>query len=150
MAPAPTPRHQIIQWKLGTEISDYIRKYDLGIVMYAPVDVYLSKYDTYQPDIVFVAKENAHLIGDEKIEGAPDLVVEILSPSSAYDDLKRKWRVYERSGVKEYWIVDPKENSIEIYENVNREFKRISRAFEKDVVTSKILKGLKVDLKEVF
>ncbi|NIW80418.1 MAG: Uma2 family endonuclease, partial [Calditrichae bacterium] len=53
-----------------------------------------------------VAKENAHLIGDEKIEGAPDLVVEILSPSSAYDDLKRKWRVYERSGVKEYWIVD--------------------------------------------
>ena len=98
MVPAPTPYHQKISQKLEFLLLQHAENNELGEVFGSPIDVYFGEEDTFQPDIIFVSKERLHLIGQTKIEGAPDLVIEILSPSTAYYDLGWKYKVYERAG----------------------------------------------------
>ena len=93
-------------------LTEYVEKNDLGEVFYSPIDVYFDEEDVFQPDIVFISKARLDIIGEIKIEGPPDLIIEILSPSTAYYDLGRKYEVYERSGVKEYWVVHPERKSV--------------------------------------
>lgn len=150
MTPSPVPYHQIISRKIGFELVKFVEERKLGEVIYAPMDVYLSETETYQPDIIFISKERLNIIGEKKIEAAPDLVIEILSESTAYYDLKHKKRIYESSGVKEYWIVDPMEKSIEVYENINSEFKIHSQALKSGRVSSKLLEGFGVDVEKIF
>jgi len=150
MTPAPVPYHQIILRRIGFELLKFNEQKNLGEIIFAPIDVYLSETETYQPDIIFISNEKINIIGEKKIESAPDLVIEILSESTAYYDLKHKKRVYEKTGVKEYWIVDPMEKGIEVYENVNREFKIFSLAAEKERVNSKLLEGFSVELEKIF
>ncbi len=149
MTPSPVPYHQIISGRIEFELRKFINERGLGEVIDAPMDVYFSETDTYQPDIIFISKERLNIIGEKKIEGPPDLVVEILSEATAYYDLKHKKNVYEKTGVKEYWIVDPIEKSIEVYENADG-FRLFSRAIEKGRVNSKLLEGFGVDLERVF
>lgn len=85
-----------------------------------------------------------------KIEAAPDLVMEILLESTAYYDLRHKKRVYESSGVKEYWIIDPMEKSMEVYENVNGEFKIYCQALKSGRVGSKLFEGFSIELEKIF
>ncbi|WP_457566616.1 Uma2 family endonuclease [Caldithrix abyssi] len=85
------------------------------MIFHAPLAVDLSEKNVLQPDIIFIAKERQEIVTDKNISGAPDLVVEILSPSTAYYDLFDKKELYEQFGVKEYWIVDPMRQWIEIY-----------------------------------
>lgn len=148
--PSPVPYHQILSCRIEFELLKFIEEKDLGQVLYAPVDVYFSETETYQPDIIFISKERINIIGEKKIEAAPDLVMEILSPSTAYYDLRHKMRVYEKSGVKEYWIIDPQEKSIEVYENESGQFTIFSKAQNKGILSSKLLEGFKVDLEKVF
>lgn len=150
MTPSPVPYHQMIKMKIEFELLKFIEGKNLGVVLDAPLDVYLSAIETYQPDIIFISKDRLNIIGEKKIEAAPDLVVEILSPSTAYYDLRHKKRIYEKSGVKEYWIADPMEKSIEVYENLNGEYKLFSEAKEKDSAKSKLLEGFGVELEKVF
>jgi len=150
MTPSPVPYHQIVSRRIEFELLKFVEERRLGEVIYAPIDVYLSETETYQPDIIFISKERLNIIGEKKIEGAPDLVIEILSESTAYYDLRHKKRVYEASGVREYWIVDPMEKGIEVYENMNGEFKVFSKAIEKGRVNSKLLQGFGVELERVF
>ncbi len=149
MSPSPTAQHQYAQWKLSTFISLFVLEKKAGTIFNSPIDVYFSDEEVYQPDIIFISREKSGII-KEKIYGVPDLIVEVLSPSTAYYDLKHKWRVYETSGVQEYWIADPVARSVEIYENRKGEFRRISQAYEKGTVHSRLLKGLKVEVAEVF
>jgi len=90
MTPAPNPRHQIISANLFKTISKYVDEREEGIVLYSPIDIYLDNENVYQPDIVFIPKQRREIIKDDGIYGAPDLVVEILSPSTAYYDLRKK------------------------------------------------------------
>ncbi len=150
MSPSPVPYHQKILRDIGFEIYRFVRERDLGEVFYAPIDVYLQETETYQPDIIFISKDRLEIIGEKKIEGPPDLVIEILSEATAYYDLRHKKKVYERTGVREYWIVDPMERSIEVYENQNGEFKLRDRAEEKGKVSSKVLEGLSLALEGIF
>ncbi len=150
MTPSPVPYHQIILRKIGFELVKFVEERKLGEVLYAPMDVYLSEIDTFQPDILFISNERLNIIGEKKIESAPDLVIEILSESTAYYDLKHKKRMYEKTGVKEYWIVDPMEKSIEVYENASGGFKIFSQSIEKGRVNSKLLEGFGVELEKVF
>ena len=87
MTPAPNIYHQRISKRLERELLKLEEK-GLGEVLYSPIDVYFSETETYQPDILFIAKERLNIIGEQRIEGAPDLIMEILSPSTAYYDLK--------------------------------------------------------------
>jgi Uma2 family endonuclease len=114
------------------------------------LDVLLSDGDVYQPDIIFISSDRLEIIGKKKIEGSPDIVIEILSSGTAYFDLRIKYRAYEEYGVREYWIVDPELKKIEVYENQNEKFKIYSEAEEKGNVSSKVLDKLSISLDEIF
>jgi Uma2 family endonuclease len=154
MTPAPNTYHQRISKRLERELLK-LEERGAGEVLHAPTDVYFSDTETYQPDILFISKERLAIIGEQRIEGAPDLIMEILSPSTAYYDLKAKMRVYENSGVREYWVIDPMEKSIEIYQNKEGSFLLAEKAIlgsksGKGSVSSRLFDPLKIDLKAVF
>lgn len=150
MTPSPVPYHQDILRALGYRLVAFVEERSLGKIYYAPLDVYFSETDTYQPDIIFISKERLSIIGEKKIEGSPDLVVEILSPATAYYDLRIKKDTYEKSGVKEYWIVDPIQRTIEILVNKNGRFELVGAAKGEGEVKSTVLEGLSISLKEIF
>jgi Uma2 family endonuclease len=115
MSPPPSDNHQKILIEISAQLFAFVRQYQLGEVRVAPYDVFLDLKNAYQPDIVFISKDNLHLIKEDGLHGAPDLLIEILSPSTAKDDLEEKKDVYERCGVKEYWVVDPTTKSTQGY-----------------------------------
>ncbi len=150
MTPSPSPQHQEISKKLVFILMSFCEPAGLGYVYYAPLDVYFSDKNVFQPDIIFISKEREDIIGNKNIQGAPDIVIEILSPASAYYDLREKFRVYETSGVREYWIVDPRFKKIEVYENYDMHFKLLCETEREGRVLSKVLEGLSVTPQEVF
>ena len=150
MSPSPTTYHQIIANNISTLLTQYVRKNKFGTILFSPIDVYFEKHETYQPDIIFVSKERKEIIGEKKIEGAPDLVIEILSESNAYYDLKHKKNIYEKYGVKEYWIIDPMDKSIEVFEGKAKKFTLIDQKKDKGKIKSKIFSGLKIDTEDIF
>jgi Uma2 family endonuclease len=111
--PAPGTQHQSVSKKLQYQLYTKIELAGLGQFFDAPVDVQLSDFDIVQPDLVIVLNKNVKKITPTKIKVAPDLVVEILSPSPAGYDNSLKLQLYERSGVPEYWIVDPFEQKVQ-------------------------------------
>ena len=104
---SPNQAHQASSIALGSAMHIFSKANGLGIVLHAPFDVLFSDTDVVQPDIMFVSKEREEIITHANIQGAPDLVVEILSPSSVSRDWGAKMALYAEHGVKEYWIVDP-------------------------------------------
>ena len=98
MTPAPTIYHQKLIGRIYLALAQYVSTHQLGDVLLSPVDVYLTESEAYQPDIIFVSTRQQSIIGEEKVTGAPDLVIEVLSPSTAYYDLRHKMRIYEESG----------------------------------------------------
>jgi Uma2 family endonuclease len=150
MTPSPAPYHQDILRNLGLALASFVKDEGLGKVYLAPLDVYLTEKDTYQPDIIFISKERLNIIGESKIEGAPDLLVEILSPATAYYDLRTKKDAYEKSGVKEYWIVDPFQKSVEIFWNSGGHFELISAVKGEGEVRSRLIEAFHILLKEIF
>lgn len=150
MSPSPTVYHQQILGNVFSILRNIARKNNLGLVLPAPMDVYFDEHETYQPDIIFVSKERKNIIGEKKINGAPDLVIEILSEASAYYDLKHKKNIYEKYGVKEYWIADPMDKSIEVFENKNGTFNLYHKSKIKGIVKSKIFKKAEVNLENIF
>lgn len=116
MSPAPMPSHQIILRNLTRLLDRYVAANNLGEVLFAPVGVRLAEDVVVQPDLLFISQaKTAELIGEQNIEGAPDLVVEILSPGTAHHDRHNKLLLYARYGVAEYWIVDPENKALELY-----------------------------------
>jgi Uma2 family endonuclease len=112
---APSPLHQRASMRISTIMNNFINEKQNGELFAAPIDVFFDNYNNSQPDILFVKKEREFLITKHGIEGAPDLIVEILSPSTFKIDRKDKFNMYLFFGVPEYWIVDPKNQSIEVY-----------------------------------
>ena len=124
MAAAPLDIHQYILGEIHFEILGHVKKNKSGQVRVAPYDVFLSKRNVFQPDICFVANENLHKIEADGLHGAPDLVIELLSPSTSKYDLDDKKDVYERYGVKEYFIIEPATKSINHYWLINGEYEK--------------------------
>ena len=114
MTPSPTPFHQSIVLNLASALNPAVVQRRLGKLFVAPLDVYLSDEDVYQPDLIFVRAEHAAGVRKDKLCVVPDLVVEVLSPSNAYLDFTRKKEMYCASGVSEYWIIDPEAETVEI------------------------------------
>ncbi len=104
---SPATPHQKLLVNLCILIGDYVEKMNLGTLLIAPTDVFLNEQNIYQPDLFFIAKERESIIKENGIHGSPDLIIEILSPSTAYYDTKKKFMNYKEAGVKEYWIIDP-------------------------------------------
>lgn len=150
MTPSPTSYHQSVLLNLLDFFRAYIRKKRSGAVFCAPLDVVLTPGDVVQPDILFISNENKGIITEKNIQGAPDLAVEILSPGSLERDRIVKKYLYEKHGVKEYWIVEPVGKFIEVLTLKENRFEFVGTFFFDDVLTSPLLKGLKIPLKEVF
>ncbi len=150
MTPSPVPRHQRISRELEFEIVRFVKENGLGEVFDAPCDVYLDVENVVQPDILFISKERLSIIGEKNIQGAPDLVIEIISENTAYRDLVQKKKLYARFGVKEYWIVIPGEELVEIYTLKDNSYTLYKSYNKDDTLESPYLKHLKIELKNIF
>ena len=150
MVPSPVTYHQKVGRNLFLNLWDFVKENQLGEVLSAPLDVVLSDIDVVQPDILFVSKERQSIITDKNIQGAPDLVVEILSPSSTYKDRVLKNKLYSKYGVKEFWLVDPDKREIQILilkENILTPLKTFR---QNEILQSHLLNGLAIRLTEIF
>lgn len=116
MTPAPSRRHQDLVWELGGRLRAFVRAGGLGYVGGSPLDVYLSQHDVLQPDLLFVSTARLDRVAHDGVHGAPDLVVEVLSPGTRHLDLGAKKRLYARHGVREYWVVDPQDETVTRYD----------------------------------
>jgi len=149
MAAAPNLRHQEIAGNIYESLKSFVRSRKLGKVYIAPVDVVLGD-DLAEPDIVFVSSERKGIMGRERIIGAPDLVVEVLSLSTSERDLRYKWDLYARSGVREYWVVNPEAETVEVLTLIKKVYKRHLLAEIEGNITSKVLEGFSIPVRDVF
>lgn len=141
MSPAPQDLHQVVAGEMYVEISLFLRKNKIGEVRISPYDVHISNQNILQPDILFVKNKNLYKIKKFGLAGAPDLVIEILSPSTSQLDYEEKKTLYERFGVAEYFIVDPNTKSVDSYFLKDGEYKEQKNLTGK--INSKIL-GTKI------
>ena len=150
MTPAPFTDHQRILLNIFRPIDNYVRKRKLGEVLIAPVDVILSMTDVVQPDLIFISRDHSRIITKKNVISAPDLVIEILSGSSAWRDRSIKKSLYEKYGVLEYWIVDPEEQAIEVYVLKENKFILLGRFSRDESMESEVLGGLKIAARGIF
>ncbi len=148
---APTPRHQQASLLLASKMLNHTTTHQLGKVFTAPIDVFLDNFNQTQPDILFVEKQNLSIIDyKDGILGAPDLVVEIISPSSYVVDRFDKKKAYATTGVKEYWLIDPSNHSVEIYQNTDGQFDLLQVASGAGLVRSEIMEGFELEIADIF
>lgn len=150
LTPAPTPYHQRVCGNLFAVLLEFVRSRRLGEVLLAPCDVVLSRFDVVQPDILFIQADRLAIIGEKNIQGAPDLVVEVLSPSTEERDREMKTKLYARSGVRELWLVDPAARTVELYTATGAAFRREALVRLADAVASPLLPGLEIRLQDLF
>jgi Uma2 family endonuclease len=135
--PSPSYSHQELLLQLANQIRNHLQNYPLGEVQVAPLDVFFDEHNVLQPDIIFIAKNNNHIVREEGIYGTPDLIIEVLSPSTAHQDMNEKKLIYEAFGVKEYWLVDSKDREAIGYTLQNGQLKETFRG--KDELPSSLL-----------
>ena len=150
MAAAPLIAHQYILIKLVAKVETFVDERNLGTVYCAPFDVVLSDTNVVQPDLLFISNERAQIITPDNIQGAPDLVVEILSPATAERDRSVKFELYAEHGVQEYWIVDPDARSITVFLLDGGEFEEVDTYSEGETLTSPMLEGFTFTLEGKF
>jgi Uma2 family endonuclease len=149
ISPSPTTLHQRVLrelFKLFDECSD-----GKGEILFAPIDLFIDRKNVFQPDLVYISDLNKSIIRCRGIEGPPDIAVEIMSPSNLFTDRNTKKKKYLAFGVKEYWIVDPINQSLEIYlcDQADHEVPHLYLAGE-GKVTSTVISELEFDLKTIF
>ena len=153
VTPSPNMKHQAVLRNLAGLIWSYLRTHRVGQVFFAPFDVVFSDFDVVEPDLLFVSKERqADVLTAAHVRGAPDLVVEVGSPSTRKRDETIKRRLYERFGVAEYWVVDPELDEIKVYRLVDGRYTRTAElALGRDeVLTSPLFPGLALPLVDIF
>ena len=150
LAPSPATRHQSILMQLVMELNRFVYANSLGRVWSAPLDVVLSDHDVAQPDILFVSNARSEIVTEPNIQGAPDLVVEILSPGTATYDRGYKQALYSLHGVREYWLVDPDAETVEVLSEGAQALLLHATHRRGESLTSPLLTGLAIDLEQVF
>lgn len=150
MAPAPNRFHQDISRTIQFEMMKYLEAQPVGIVYDAPFDVILTDTNVFQPDLAFFSERRRRFLTEKGAEGAPDLVVEILSPKTAHLDLGQKRVVYARTGVDELWVVDPEGEEVRVY-HLRRD-PDLPQAILRsgDVLKTSLLPGFEVSVKKIF
>jgi Uma2 family endonuclease len=151
VTPAPNTRHQKILFRLGLKVGNWAEEHGAGTVLHAPTDVILSSENVIQPDLLFVCKAREGIVDPNGgINGAPDLVVEALSQSTASRDQVVKRKLYSKYGVREYWIVDPSAQSIEVLSFVDSGLETWQVFTIGSTLVSPLLRGLQLSTAEVF
>ena len=150
LAPSPTTRHQIILGRLHILLTSIFADRGLGLVVLAPLDVVLSDHDVAQPDLLFVSNERSGIVEDANVQGAPDLVVEILSPSTAAYDQGYKLALYGRHGVREYWLVDPNAETVQVFTEGEQGLDEHASYGDAGRFTTPLTQGTSIDFARLF
>lgn len=150
VSPSPKTIHQAVLMNLSLAISVFVRNKKCGEVFFAPFDVILDNHNIVQPDILFISNENKDVLTEDNVKGAPDLIVEVLSQSTRQFDLLGKKDVYQKFGIKEYWIIDPENKSVAVYFLEKGQYAIHNQEEKEGIISSKILNGFKLSLKEIF
>ena len=150
MVPAPRTAHQRTSRKIGTPLDIFVTENDLGEVFDAPYDVVLSDTDVVQPDLLFVSKERSHIINEDNIRGAPDLVIEVLSPSTAQRDRTLKRTLYALHGVPEYWQADTDAKNVLVLTLEDGDYKVAGIYGEGQTLVSPMLLGFTLEIDKIF
>ena len=147
---SPNEGHQLASVKLVSLMHPYVEARDLGRVFHAPYDIVFSDTEVVQPDLMFISKEREDIRTPANVQGAPDLVVEILSPSSLKRDWEDKRELYAKYGVKEYWIADPVHKMVSVMLLRDGVLELARTYVEGDTLTSTALEGFSVGVGEIF
>jgi len=151
MSPSPSLIHQLVLGEFYDTIKSFVKNTNnKGLVVLSPMDVRFDNDNIFQPDLIYISKEKASEIVKDIIEGAPDLVIEILSPSNAYYDLRPKKDIYQKYGVKEYIIVDPIAFNCELYVLKGGVYQLHQKVEKTELLNSVLLSGLTFDLNKIF
>jgi Uma2 family endonuclease len=154
VSPSPNTRHQALVGRLYFEIELCLRQHPgAGQVFLAPLDVVFTKWDVVEPDVLFIARDQLDVITAKNIQGAPALVVEVLSERTRMRDEETKRRLFDRGGVREYWIVDPVQDVVTVYRRTAAralDLAAILSHEQADVLSSPLVPGLAVPLTHLF
>ncbi len=150
LVPSPSLYHQKVSIALGSALYYYVREHDLGQVFDAPCDVVFSEINVVQPDLLFVSKRPFDIFENVNVQGAPDLVVEILSASTGKRDLGIKRTLYAKYGVREYWIVDPDAKSIEVLSLTETGYRTVATIPQSGVLNTTLFPDLNLKLADIF
>ena len=150
MTPAPLTRHQVLVGRILQMFMNYLDQHPIGQVFTAPCDVVLSEVDVVQPDLLLVLNQGRARITEKNVQGPPDLLIEILSPSTAGRDRDLKRKRYEYFGIREYWLVDPADNTIEILALTDTKLVEAGRGTVQTTIASPLIPDLPLDLKKLF
>lgn len=152
MTPAPSTRHQRVSGKLFLALGIFLKDHPFGEVLDAPTDVVLSDLDVVQPDLLFISSSRASIVMEKNIQGAPDLVIEIISEATRKTDEIIKRKLYERHGIPEYWIIDPELEAVKVYRISDLGYTRTAELSKEanDMLTTTILPGVQLPLSEIF
>ncbi len=150
VAAAPMTPHQRISMRLSGKLFAYVDERHLGEIFTAPTDILLGINTVVQPDVLFVSTERAAIITEKNIQGPPDLCIEILSPSTLLKDRYVKSVVYARHGVREYWIIDPDEQTVAVYTLSGGAFAAVQQAARTDTVHSSVVAGFALPVAALF
>ncbi len=152
VTPSPNRKHQTILANLHRILGNYVHERRMGELFFAPFDTIFSDLDVVQPDMLFVSAQRLSIVTDKNIQGAPDLVVEVLSETTRRADEITKRKLYEQYGVGEYWVVDPELETIKIYRASDQGYVRAAELSRETgaTLTSPLFPGLKLRLDEVF
>lgn len=148
--PSPSPSHQRVVLRLSSKMYFFVESNQLGEVFIAPLDTVFTNINTFQPDILFISKNREQIIGDKKIEGAPDLVVEVLSEGNKPAEMSYKKYIYESHLVQEYWLINLNKNTVTVYANREGEL-MLEGVFNKgDVINSQVLPGFSIPVSDIL
>jgi Uma2 family endonuclease len=152
MTPSPTPEHQRIALNLSLKLAPFVREHRLGELFFAPLDVIITRdpLRTRQPDLLFVSNQRRGIIGLQQIEGGPDLIVEILSPSNTRADVEGKLQDYWTIEIRECWLVSPEARTVEILQRGATRFERLGLYGMDDLITSNILPDLHLSVADIY
>lgn len=150
MSPSPSIIHQRIAGRIFRYLATYIEDTGLGLVLDAPTDVELSPIDVFQPDVLVVLNAGLEKVQELKVVGAPDLVVEVASPSTSIQDRNKKYRVYAKAGVMEYWIVDPGTKTVELLVLEAGEYRSLGIFRGQAKLPSQVVPNLPVRVEQLF
>lgn len=149
VSPAPAFGHQEIVAELTAILRPYAKKHALGKVVASPLDVRLDEHTVCQPDLVFIRTERLGIVA-EQVLGAPDLVIEVLSPGSAQRDRRVKAALYARFGVPHYWIVSPQDEVVLLYRLAGDAYERVAIYQGSDRFEAEPFAGLTMDLSAIW
>ena len=149
VTPSPFRPHQRAVTRLTSYLSIFVQEKELGEVFVAPFDVVFSRFDVVEPDLLYISKERASVLTEKNVQGAPDLVVEVLSSSTADRDRTIKLKLYARYGVKEYWVIDPNRPAARVYRRKKKRLELVDRLGPSDYLASPLFPGFSLPLKSL-